>query len=272
MNDLLTPLDVAALLAVLFCGVPHGAADAQLALRARMVNGVAALIPFTLGYVTIAIAFILVWLFLPHLALPIFFAMSAYHFGRGDALAHCGEDTQLSAIAHGGPILLLPIFQWSTVVPMLDFLSFGDAQPFWGILLAGAVGWLACTLFLLLNGRLTRGAALEIGGITLVFLVLPPLPAFALYFIGVHSARHFGRLITEVGLSRVSDWSLSIFLAIASIGLFLAATLWLDTGQFGENLLRVVFIGIAGLTVPHMLLIDGLNVLNRTKKKAPINV
>ena len=33
---------------------------------------------------------------------------------------------------------------------------------------------------------------------------------------------------------------------------------WLDSGNISQDLLQVIFIGLAALTVPHMILVDGL--------------
>jgi Brp/Blh family beta-carotene 15,15'-monooxygenase len=83
---------------------------------------------------------------------------------------------------------------------------------------------------------------------------LPPLLFFVLYFCGLHSPRHLIQAARGV----------SPRLALATGALFTGRAIgagslaWLATPGPGieAKLLRVTFVGLAALTVPHMLLIE----------------
>ncbi len=82
-------------------------------------------------------------------------------------------------------------------------------------------------------------------------LMLPPAAGFALYFCAVHASRHWGQLRAEQ--TNPSIWPVAAtMLATAAIA---AALLWHHSGAaFAPRLIQVVIIGLAALTVPHMLL------------------
>ena len=94
----------------------------------------------------------------------------------------------------------------------------------------------------------------------IVFYLLPPLLAFAFYFCFVHSIRHFKSIYATLndGLSdKKIYWLTFLFSAItwAISGLILI----LNQGaiEIETQVFRIIFIGLAALTVPHMILIDG---------------
>jgi Brp/Blh family beta-carotene 15,15'-monooxygenase len=92
-----------------------------------------------------------------------------------------------------------------------------------------------------------------------VVAILPPLVSFALYFCIIHTGRHMRR-IWHVLASTSSSKGLYRQAAGFTLASWLvggAAFLWLETGDLDAALLQVVFIGLAALTVPHMILVDG---------------
>jgi Brp/Blh family beta-carotene 15,15'-monooxygenase len=97
--------------------------------------------------------------------------------------------------------------------------------------------------------------------LTLFLAILPPLAGFALYFCAVHSRRHFQHIwqdITAV-LSPRAALMLAGGLTIASW--ILALALFINQPAIDgvdAAILRSVFILLAALTVPHMLLVDML--------------
>ena len=70
-----------AAMALLLLGVPHGGFDVALARRRWRPNAQFVPIHFLFKYVGLAGAVLGLWLLLPELALPLFLAMSAWHFG-----------------------------------------------------------------------------------------------------------------------------------------------------------------------------------------------
>ena len=94
----------------------------------------------------------------------------------------------------------------------------------------------------------------------LMLIVVPPLVGFALYFCCVHSARHLCSIWTVVKVAFPRDmlFAGAILFTVASWGIGAVTFWWCANFMAVESaLLRVVFIGLAALTVPHMILVDG---------------
>ena len=87
---------------------------------------------------------------------------------------------------------------------------------------------------------------------------LPPLIYFAVYFCALHSIRHFTATMSAVPNGRRA-LGVAVMLSVITT---LAALLALHLGITGtaaettEQGIRVIFIGLAALTVPHMILVD----------------
>ena len=91
--------------------------------------------------------------------------------------------------------------------------------------------------------------------------MVPPLVGFAVYFCCVHSARHVasivGSLKRYMSVANLCVQTLAFTLASWAAGA--AAGWWLiDMTNPEPTVIRVIFIGLAALTVPHMILVDGI--------------
>ena len=102
----------------------------------------------------------------------------------------------------------------------------------------------------------------EIFCLGLIFYMLSPLAGFAFYFCMVHTPRHLLRVwghLDRQNFKRRSMVPMALGFTCAS---WVAGgiALWMIPLAMSadEHLLRVIFIGLAALTVPHMLLVDGL--------------
>ena len=89
-------------------------------------------------------------------------------------------------------------------------------------------------------------------------LILPPLVSFSIYFCIIHSPRHIFIILNKMNshdrlraIKETIFYSLTAFLLMFTVGYFLA-----NSYIITDSIIKVVFIGLAALTVPHMILID----------------
>lgn len=274
MNDAfmsLTMIDSLALLAIVLIGLPHGAFDGALYGLWRddtdqklVQKSKIDLIRFLLLYSLCAVLVVFVWLALPVLSLALFLFISAFHFGAGDANSEIRFHRQLQIIAHGGLVTLwLPIMHTQEVGFYFSALS-GDRAS---LLVDGlqAMQWPWLLVVLLYGIRAMRDKEMQVRFIELLLMMLaishlPVLAGFALYFCAIHSRRHFTVIYHGLHQQKTSKtWPLAISLIIASWVAGGVALLILMTYQsFIISALQIIFIGLAALTVPHMILVDGL--------------
>ena len=260
---LLDMASVVALLFVVLIGLPHGAFDGAIANHLGAGQSFAAATKFITSYCAAAVLVIAIWIIFPAITLALFLIISVIHFGRGDASAKSRSVFMMQVLLHGGlPIFGIIYFQQSNVIPLFDALTNGASDlailmsnitvPAMG-LMAGLYGLMA------FRDASLRARFLEFILLAGVFAILPPLVSFALYFCIIHTGRHMRRIWHVLALTSSPKglYQQAVVFTLASWLVGGAAFLWLETGNFDAALLRVVFIGLAALTVPHMILVDG---------------
>ena len=248
---------VCALLAIIVLGVPHGALDGEIArsvLRPRL--GWAWFPVFALPYLALFALVLLSWRIAPIPTLAAFLAASVWHFGSEDA-----PGTLIEAVVRGGLPIALPTLVHPTATTYM-FATIAAAPlpqpPEW--LWDASVLWLALAAIWAGSALLRRDerALLVPALLAGVSIALPPLTAFAIYFVCVHAPAHTAALIRDpVRAPRVHDGSSAILLALPITGLTLliGAALWpFYFGSPPQRLLCLTLQGLAALTLPHMLL------------------
>ena len=246
-----------ALLAIIVLGVPHGALDGELArsaLRTRFKQSW--FLVFAIPYLMLAVGVLLAWRLAPLPTLIAFLAASVLHFGTEE----CDDGHSLDVTVHGG----LPIAMAVLVHPTATALLFGTVSqtimtqpPAW--LWACSLLWLACAATWLVR-RLQAGEESELslpGLLVGVFIVLPPLTAFAIYFVCIHAPAHTRALIRDHPTApRIRDAGSAVLLSLPVSGmtLLIGTALWpLYHGPTDQRLLCLTIQGLAALTLPHML-------------------
>lgn len=238
---------------VVLAGLPHGALDPFVAQKAGFWQTGAGLARFLLLYLAMAALALGAWMVAPGLCLGLFLAYSAWHFAadwRGDL--GLWERLAYGALIITGPALFHP----AQVESIFAVLSSESAAA----RIVEASGWtgyaaVAVSCLTVLR-RLHEGrpAGWEGGVLLACVYLLPPLLFFVVYFAGQHSPRHLFH--AAEGLSRRVAWAGGITFTVLSVLLGLAAFWMLAPAAIDDRLLRITFIGLAVLTVPHMLLIE----------------
>ncbi len=263
------------LLLILLVGLPHGATDGVIA----QYFAAKRLLSFTLFlilYSAIAAVACIIWYLAPFAGLVIFMALSISHFGMMDTSESAHLPYRgIRIFAHGVmPILIIATAHSKETAEIFSILIQDDASELIYLLQIATPIWALIVFWLFLfQGALGRRAAVEIGILAIVLMLLPPLWGFALYFCGIHSLRHFRKVIRVFQPLKKQFYWMIFAISVFSITFVLTIAYWLTGDNFDNNLIRATFIGLAALTIPHILLIDCFKALHRvTKHREPTSL
>ena len=267
MTDHLLMLDQSSLIALAFValiGLPHGAFDGAIARHLGYSRTLGGLIKFITVYLGLAATVVAFWVWQPGVALALFLLISAVHFGYGDATAAGGMAQAVQIAAHGGVAVFgISLFHLQQVTPLYAALTNGDVllavmmtEFFPLFIMPVAVVYLISAI----RDAGLRPRLVELALLCLLLSVVPPLVGFAMYFCVIHTGRHMRHIWDRVSAHTAPRHIISqaVWFTLASWGGGAIMLLWLDSGNISQDLLQVIFIGLAALTVPHMILVDGL--------------
>jgi Brp/Blh family beta-carotene 15,15'-monooxygenase len=242
--------------AVAFVGLPHGALDLSIAQLLWRLNGWRDNVCFGIFYIFLTLLVIGLWIVLPGPALFLFLLYSAVHFSgdwdRSDAILRwTGGIATLGAPA---------LFSFNEVAAIFAQLAPETSANLATIVLAaiGAAALAVFTTIMFLRPNLRTGAAIEQAIIWFSAACLSPLVYFVVYFCTLHSVRHFACALTSLDDQRTALRVTVLLSTVTVLGAILAFVILQKSGSLflEESILRVIFIGLAALTVPHMLLVD----------------
>ena len=240
---------------VLVLGVPHGALDPIFARQLYGIRTLPGWAAFTVIYVALSASVVWLWWLLPGVFLMLFLGASAAHFS-GDLAA---QTPWVARVFYGGAVIFFPVLLYAAEVSQLfGFLAGASAAD---TLVAGmrwlAWPWLMATaLVSLFMWRRDWLTALEIASVSLLAIAVPPLLAFTVFFCVMHSARHALRAQQYAALSapRLLLTSAAPMAAVLA-GTVLSLYFFKDL-TFDMHIVQLVFVGLAALTAPHMLLVE----------------
>ncbi len=249
-------------------GVPHGALDTVYARQLHRIESTAGWTAFGLAYLAIAALVVGLWVVAPVVFLIGFLLISALHFG-GDPQ---GETGTVRRVLYGGSVLICPVVLHAPQVRELYSMLAGSGAAdvvvtasrwmSWPWLIATAVAALRCA-------KKDWVGSLELVSVTALMTLVSPVLAFTMFFCGMHSVRHAMR---TRDYARTRTWA--HLLRVAALPMLVTGLLtiagwqFLQTSDFYARLVQLVFVGLAALTVPHMILVERVRFSGWTKGHA----
>ena len=252
---------------ILSIGISHGALDNLKGKKLLKILKFKSIFVFYIGYITLSLFVILCWILIPTLTLTIFLGVACYHFGKEDTdflVKKKSFFVNLLFTLKGSIIIISPLlFNFQDTADIFKLLNFdvsifGINQIFlYSILFLS----FSSNIALSLNQESDFKSLIMMDFISILILnfFLSPILAFTIYFCFLHSLRHSFSLIFE--LSKNFKRGAFMFiqkalpLTIATVLIYIISFYYLNNlFVIDETIYKLIFIGLASLTFPHILL------------------
>tara|TARA_A100001011_G_scaffold67034_1_gene68230 strand:+ start:3924 stop:4859 length:936 start_codon:yes stop_codon:yes gene_type:complete len=259
---------------ILIIGVSHGSLDHEKGKKLFKILNIKNISFFYLSYVLISILVIFIWIIIPSSSLIIFLAVASYHFGKEDTQFLISENSYFNKLLFffkGLLIIIAPMFFHFNETISIFKLLLVDNEIFYSTLAFVEVNKILylliilstlSSIYLFFNKFEIKKFTIFLDYFSILILnyYLDPLVAFTFYFCFLHSIRHSITLINEIDNQNFTNGvkvftkkalPLTILTAIfCLIGLYLLN----NSYDLNSSILKLIFIGLASLTFPHILL------------------
>ena len=256
---------------ILSIGISHGALDNYKANKLLTIYRIKNKAIFFVIYIFISALVIFIWSLFSTYTLLAFLFIASYHFGLEDtSFLHKGNSflDQIFYLIKGSLIVFAPLFFhfdetlkiFETLMLSKAFITFLELEH-WIInfcLFLSFVGY----LYFVYKNKFEDFEVLFLDMISIIILnyIFSPIIAFTVYFCFLHSIRHIISLSNELDKNNFLNGT-KVFikkalpLTVITATLYLIATIYLSK-YYGLNdvIIKVIFIGLASLTFPHILL------------------
>ena len=253
---------------ILILGISHGALDNIKGKKLLKLFGYKSIVSFYFAYISVALLIITCWLIFPNVVLLLFLIVAAYHFGKEDTVFFFEKKFLISEFLFflkGSSVILAPLLmqrnETNEIFRILNFNVF-ESSIFNDQFLIVMLFFSFLSSLYISNKKDTNLKGIMIMDfLSLIILnfFLTPVLAFTLYFCFLHSIRHSITLIFELNRSFKSGLkefiSKAVPLTCTTAVIFLISIYFLNNFyKLDEAIYKVIFIGLASLTFPHILL------------------
>ena len=263
-----SPFLFVCLVLVASIGISHGALDNMKGAQLLKIFDMKSMLTFYVGYSAISVLVICVWLLSSTFLLFLFLLVASYHFGKEDSeFLFQSKKFYLDILffLKGLVIISAPLlFQYTDTIKIFntigmntDLFIFRDYSFIISCFFISIISSIAIVLIAKnLNASIL---IIDLFAIIILNYFLHPLFAFTLYFCFLHSVRHSITLMQD--LDKDLSKSIKIFirkslpLTIVTASIFVLAFVFLmNEYDINSSINKVIFVGLAALTFPHIIL------------------
>ena len=257
---------IISLFLILTIGISHGSLDHIKGKKLINYFGYKSMSIFYLSYLLIGAVIILIWLIFPKSLLFFFLIIAAFHFGKEDSeFINQKKKFELIYFLKGSLIITSPLFfhkeETLAIFETLNFYISNNLIISNEILFIFILLSLISGIILSLNKSMEAKSLLLMDYLSILILnyFLNPIIAFTIYFCFLHSIRHSISLIREINKNLTKGLPIFIKKALpltilTIFGFVVSISILNNYNEFNETIYRVIFIGLASLTFPHILL------------------
>ena len=271
-NIIISP--VVCLFLILSIGISHGALDNQKGKELSRLYNVQKIYFFYLIYSLVGTSIIIFWLFFPTTSLILFLIVASYHFGKEDTeflINNKNVSNLIIYFSKGALIIIAPlIFHFVETINIFKlllienekfylFLNFIEENNI--LLFALSISLLSNIYYFLKDFKIINILIFfDFFSIIILNYFLTPLIAFTAYFCFLHSFRHSISLIIKLNENNLKSGAITFVkkampLTVLTAILYVISLYFLSNYyQLNDAILKVIFIGLASLTFPHILL------------------
>jgi Brp/Blh family beta-carotene 15,15'-monooxygenase len=262
------------LLLILIIGVSHGSLDHIKGRKLLKIFQINNIITFYTSYFLLAVTIIILWVLLPTVVLIAFLIVASFHFGKEDTQFLIDNNSYLNQFLFflkGSLVILAPLyFNFNETVSIFKLLLIENESFYQSLNVIENNNFLIIGIVLsTLSSIILFFKKFELKKFTIFFdyfsiiiinMHFSPLIAFTIYFCFLHSIRHSISLMTELDQESLKN-GLLVFIKKATPLTILTSIFCLIGLYFLNNnynldsaILKLIFIGLASLTFPHILL------------------
>ena len=258
---------ILSLFLILSLGISHGALDNIKGKKLLKMFNYSSTLIFYILYIFIGLIIILLWLLFPKILLLVFLIIASFHFGKEDSeFINYKPDHDLIYFFKGSLVITAPLlFHKGETLQIFNNLNFDISQ---NILIANEFLILFIFISFFSNIFISFKQKLDVKSLLLMDFIsvlvlnyfLAPILAFTIYFCFLHSIRHSIKLSNELNknnfIKGIKEFLIkAIPLTILTAIMFLISLLFLKNYYVLDGAIsKVIFIGLASLTFPHILL------------------
>ena len=242
-------------------GISHGSLDNFKGAKLLKILNIKNKLLFYFIYISVSFVVICSWLIFSLFTLTVFLIVAAYHFGKEDSVygkINRFKLLNLLLFLKGSLIILAPLYfhQYETI-QIFEILGVKLTQYNISLIIV------LISLSLISNFFINKDVLLSLlDSFTVIILNInfEPLLAFTIYFCFLHSIRHSLSLVQDINSKNLKKGLISFLkkafplTIVTAFGFVIAVFLLNEYYLLDSAILKVIFIGLASLTFPHILL------------------